>query len=136
MKNIVLILLFATAGCATVRTATDFKGVKQEHGENVIATISIENYGWFLFNLVPLVCGEPRLPNNNECRLFENTVTLENNIYMLEKEMKRLGATRCINVSTHHDNSQTGFLLFFFRRLYHTSAVLIKDDLKQAEKKL
>ena len=114
------------AGCATVRYSTTFHGVKVEDGEEPLEIVEIENSGWELFKCIPLASGDTRYPNQLSCRWFLNTVTLQNNLNLLEQEMKTRGATRFTNLTSR--NSEESFLFILLtRNAYHTSAVLLKD---------
>ena len=116
--------LLACAGCATVHRATDYHGVDIENGERPIETVEIENTGWLLFKFIPLGSGDPSKPNESGCRLFENTVVLQNNLDMLEAEMTRVKAGRAINL-TSRKTDETIFVILLTRHAYHTSAVLL-----------
>ena len=113
------------AGCATINTADDYHGIGIENGETPLETVEIENTGWLLFQFIPIGSGDPRYPNKNTCRLFQNTVTLQNNLNILNGEMERAGATRVANLSSRKTNESILFILFT-RSAYHTSAVLLK----------
>lgn len=119
------ILACCCAGCATIQRATDYHGAGIENGETPIETVEIENTGWLLFKFIPLGCGNPSHPNEFGCRIFENTVTLQNNLDMLESEMKRVDATRVVNLSSRKTD-ETVFIVLLTRHAYHTSAVLLK----------
>ena len=124
MKSLVLLLL-ACAGCATVHTATDYHGVGIENGERPIETVEIENTGWLLFKFIPLGSGDPSHPNESGCQLFQNSVGLQNNLDMLEAEMKRVKASRAINLVSRKTD-ETIFVILLTRHAYHTSAVLLR----------
>ena len=117
--------LLVCAGCATIHRATDYHGVGIENGERPIETVEIENTAWLLFKFIPLGSGDPSRPNESGCRLFQNTVVLQNNLDMLEAEMKRVKARRAINL-TSRKTDESMFILLLTRRAYHTSAVLLK----------
>ena len=117
--------LVLCAGCATINTADDYHGMGIENGETPLETVEIENTGWLLFQCIPIGSGDPRYPNKKNCRLFRNTVTLQNNLNILEGEMERVGAKRVANLSSRKTNESILFILFT-RRAYHTSAVLLK----------
>ena len=58
--------------------------------------------------------------------MFTNTVTLDNQLRMLEAEAKRVGAKRAVDVTS--DSSKESVLFFLLKReKLHTSAVLVKD---------
>ena len=119
------IALACSCGCTTVQRATDYHGMGIEDGEPPIETVEIENSGWLLFKCIPLGSGDPLRPNERTCRFFRNTVTLQNNLEMLEDEMERIGANRVVNL-TSRKTDESMFILLFTRRAYHTSAVLLK----------
>ena len=121
----VLVFSLAFAGCATINRANDYHGMGIEDGEAPIETIEIENTGWMLLRYIPLGSGDPLRPNEKTCRFFRNTVTLQNNLEMLEDEMERVGAKRVANL-TSRKTDESMFILLLTRRAYHTSAVLLK----------
>ena len=125
MKASIVLLLLACAGCATVHRATDYHGVAIENGESPIETVEIENTAWLLLKFIPLGSGDPTRPNTASSQLFRNTVTLQNNLDMLEAEMKRVKSSRVINLSSRKTD-ETIFLILLTRRAYHTSAVLLR----------
>lgn len=121
------VLLACAAGCASVETSRIFNGVRTDNGYVPHETVSVENTGWFLFNLIPLASGNPDLPNRADWRFFQNTVTLENNLKMLDAEMARRGATRFTNVTSR---TKDDFYYFFllYRRTCLTSAVIFREQ--------
>ena len=122
----VLVGVLLLAGCTTVRYSTTFHDVKVEDGETPLEIVEIENSGWELFKFIPLASGNPQKPNRLSCRWFSNTVTLQNNLNLLEQEMKTRVATRFTNLTSR--NSEESFLFILLtRNAYHTSAVLLKD---------
>ena len=125
MKIIALLSLFAIAGCASITTAHNFYGVKVESGVTPIESVFIENTGWKLFKFIPIGGGNPDRPNSCSCRLFEDSTTLQNNMDMLEREMKRVGATKIVNLSSKTIDESV-FILLFTRTACRTSAVLLK----------
>lgn len=123
----VLVCVLLLAGCTTVRYSTTFHDVKVEDGETPLEIVEIENSGWELFKFIPLASGNPQKPNRLSCRWFSNTVTLQNNLNLLEQEMKTRVATRFTNLTSR--NSEESFLFVLLtRNAYHTSAVLLKDE--------
>ena len=117
--------VIACAGCATVNTANNYHDMGVEEGEMAIETVEIENAGWLLFKSIPLGSGNPLAPNRCSSKLFQNTVTLQNNLEMLEDEMERVNATRVANL-TSRKTDESVFLILLSRVACHTSAVLLK----------
>ena len=126
MKAIAALTVMAVcAGCATITTTHNHHDVNVEGDETPIETVMIENTGWTLFNVIPIGSGDPNRPDECSCRIFTNTTTLQNNLDMLEREMKRVGATRIVNLYSKTLDESIFFLLFT-RTACHTSAVLLK----------
>ena len=125
MRLIALLSVFAMAGCATITTAHNYHGVNVEGGEVPIESVVIENTGWKIFDLIPIGGGDPQRPNSCSCRLFEDTTTLQNNLDMLDKEMKSVGATRIVNLGSRKIDESV-FILLLTRTACRTSAVLLK----------
>ena len=128
MKSMLTIfaMTMLLAGCATIRESKIFHGVKVEDGETPLETVEIENSGWKLFKFIPLGSGDTKYPNEFGCRFFQDTVTLQNNLNLLEREMRATGATRFTNL-TSRNSEETFLFIVLTRNAYHTSAVLLKD---------
>ena len=109
------ILLFAAllAGCSTVTIS-----------RNGATMVSIENSGWYLLNFIPLASGNPADPNCFSTRLFSKTVTLENNVKMLDKVIRDEGAVAIRDLASFTTDEHI-LLILFKRHAYHTSAQLI-----------
>jgi hypothetical protein len=128
MKRGALMLLAAfAAGCTTVQYTTVYNGVKVDNGRTPIATVEIENSGWFLFGFIPIASGNPEKPDQCSCRLFSNTVKLENNYRVLERKTKEAGADSIANLTSHWTD-ESAFVILLKRRACHTSAVLLKPE--------
>ena len=125
MRRSIFLLRLACAGCATIRRATDYHGSRIENGERPIETVEIENTAWLLFKFIPLGSGDPSNPDKFGCRLFRNSVSLQNNLDMLQSEMKRVKAGRVVNL-TSRKTDETIFVILLTRHAYHTSAVLLR----------
>ncbi len=103
----------ALCGCATVK-------VCREGGRTMAV---IENTGWYLFNVLPIGSGDPDRPNETTFRIFENTVTVENNVKMLENLMAAEGADGYRNLNTY--TKQESIMIALFKRYHcHTSVEL------------
>jgi hypothetical protein len=111
-----LILTLLSCGCATVDSSC-------AGGKHLL---SIKNSGWRLFTLIPLASGDVHHPNINSTRFFQDTTSLENNITMLDNEVKKAGARGFKNLSSTIREENVLFILLS-RRIYHTSAELVFD---------
>ena len=84
-------LLLAASGCASVDIC--------DVGGHTMAVV--QNSGWYFLNFIPLGSGDPDSPNSVSCVVFGGTVTLENNLKMLERAREEAGATECLNVTSY-----------------------------------
>ena len=125
MKIAALMFAAVCAGCASVVSTGNHHDIKAEGNEAPVKTVMIENTGWLLFNVIPICSGEPKKPNRCSFRIFEDSTTLQNNLDMLEQEMKRTGATRIANLYSKTLDESIFFLLLT-RTACRTSAVLLK----------
>ena len=123
MKRFAVILACALlGGCATVTVSRE--------GATMV---NIENSGWYLLNFIPLASGNPDRPNACTTRLFSKTVTLENNVKMLDKVIRDedAAAVRDINSFTIDEHV---LLILLRRHAYHTSAQLLtKKDMEETK---
>ena len=107
-------LLLAASGCASVDIC--------DVGGHTMAVV--QNSGWYFLNFIPLGSGDPDSPNSVSCVVFGGTVTLENNLKMLERAREEAGATECLNVTSY--TKEESVCVFLFKRYYfHTSAELV-----------
>ena len=122
MKRVAFILACALlSGCATVTVSRD--------GATMV---NIENSGWYLLNFIPLASGNPMRPNSCTTRLFSKTVTLENNVKMLDKVIRDEGAVAVRDINSFTVDEHV-LLILLKRHAYHTSAqLLMKEDMEEA----
>ena len=122
MKRLAVILACALlGGCATVTVSRD--------GATMV---NIENSGWYLLNFIPLASGNPTRPNSCTTRLFSKTVTLENNVKMLDKVIRDEGAVAVRDINSFTVDEHV-LLILLKRHAYHTSAqLLMKEDMEEA----
>lgn len=115
MRRLFLFLLLGTAlsGCATIKFC-----------DEGVSMVDVENTGWFMFDFIPLVSGNPEYPNDKSCRLFSNTVTLENNMKLLDYAVRKKRAVSYRN-ATSYTTDENALLILFNRHTIHTSAELV-----------
>ena len=117
MKTAALAILCAIlSGCATVTIS--------RHGTTMV---NIENTGWYLLNFIPLASGNPAKPNCCSTRLFSKTVTLENNVKMLDKVIADEGAAAVRDLNSFIIDEHV-LLILLKRHAYHTSAQLLMPE--------
>ena len=123
MKRLAIILACALlGGCATVTVSRD--------GATMV---NIENSGWYLLNFIPLASGNPARPNSCTTRIFSKTVTLENNVKMLDKVIRDEGAVAVRDINSFTVDEHV-LLILLKRHAYHTSAqLLMKEDMEDTK---
>lgn len=129
MKSLLpLLALLTLCGCATVKTARPDRPTRSDGNHRFLATTSIENYGYYLFGAFPLIGGNHRKPNLNTTSLFQDNVTLQNNIAMLAEEAQRLNAADVINIKSEIDWTGSFSFWLIWRKTIYTSADFIAKD--------
>ena len=118
--SVALLALFA--GCANIQSSSE--------GGHTVAVV--ENSGWFLLNIIPLASGNPEKPNRLRCKPFSDTVTLENNIKLLDRAVAEKGAKGCKDVVSYTTDEKI-FVILLKRISYHTTAELIMPDANGAD---
>ena len=118
MKTMTFLILAALlAGCATVRYS-DVGGRKM---------VDVENTRWsaylVFFPIFPIASGEPDAPNEEMCRIFQDSMTLENNMKLLDYALEKSGAQGVRNLTTRF--SDTTYCFFLKRYSCQTSAELV-----------
>ena len=123
MKRFAVILACALlGGCATVTVSRE--------GATMV---NIENSGWYLLNFIPIASGNPARPNSCTTRIFSKTVTLENNVKMLDKVIRDEGAVAVRDINSFTIDEHV-LLILLKRHSYHTSAqLLMKEDMVDAK---
>ena len=123
MKRLAAILACALlGGCATVTVSRE--------GATMV---NIENSGWYLLNFIPIASGNPASPNSFSTRLFSRTVTLENNVKMLDKVIREEGAAAVRDINSFTIDEHV-LLILLKRHAYHTSAqLLMKEDMEETK---
>ena len=117
MKRFAVILTCALlSGCATVTVSRE--------GATMV---NIENSGWYLLDFIPIASGNPERPNASTTRLFSKTVTLENNVKMLDKVIRNEGAVAVRDINSFTVDEHV-LLILLKRHAYHTSAQLLMEE--------
>jgi len=112
------------SGCATVKLAQNFEGLRVDEGAKPLVTVAIENYGYYLFSYIPLIAGEPRYPNAPVCSLFRDTVTSQNNMMVLSKVAQKVGGKRVAHVRTYEDWTGSFSFWIVWKKELFTGAVI------------
>ena len=131
MKQSVLPFLAAfsllLAGCSSVGLTSSYPSANAKLGERPVASLVVENNGYYLFSFIPLFAGDPG--RRHHTIFFKDTVTLENNVKMLEEEARKRGNVvldELVTVGGDYCIPYTVWLLS--RRTISTSANLYSLD--------
>ena len=119
-----LALTLCLSGCATVKTARNFEGLRVDDGAKPVATVAIENYGYYLFGFLPLIAGEPRYPNAPMCTLFSDTVTPQNNMLMLTKTAQKTGGKKVAHLRVYENWTGSFSFWVVWKKQLYTGALL------------
>ena len=113
-------------GCTTITRLDGSICAEKDDGAVPVEAVQVMNTNWLLLSFAPIASGDPEHPDTCTYRWFTNTVTLQNQLDMLEAEVRRAGADRATDVETEI-NSESAFFFLLQREKIHTSAVLVKD---------
>lgn len=103
------------AGCASVHVVQDLNGQQlTTTGETPIAHVNGDNFGYYLFGLIPLIAGDPA--DTNSFALFRNTVTEKAVVEMVTRKSKELGATKTTDLTSYANSTglQTLFTVWYY----------------------
>ncbi|MDY6069651.1 MAG: hypothetical protein SPI34_08025 [Opitutales bacterium] len=130
MRKIFAIVLpfFAAllAGCATTESTNALSGTVSVNGCETAGTICAENYGYYLFSVVPLFAGNPEKPNQTSMCFFKDTVNLENNKKMIDKEAATLGGGVLCNLQNSVDWTGSFSLWIIWKQVLYSNATVLK----------
>ena len=126
-RLLILILTSILSGCATTEVSTEFNQGTVVQNRQPLGAINAENYGYYLFGILPIVSGAPDEPNEVSLTFFEDTVTIENNQKMLNLEVEKLGTDTLTDV--RHHTSWTGSFSFWiiWRQVLSSNALALKN---------
>ena len=136
MKNIVKLTAFAvlllSAGCATsvCRHYPAQEAQKTASGKIVVAEIRGMNYGYFLFNSIPVWCGAPHYPNDSEWRVWRNLVRERDIRRMLTARAKKIGADDIENLKIRENSSGFWSLWILWYRSVDGECLAVKTPRK------
>ncbi len=130
-KFFAFILLWVAAllsGCATTEITKALNGTVRVNGRETAGTICAENYGYYLFSVVPLFAGNPEKPNKTSMCFFKDTVTLENNKKMIDMETEKLGGGTLCNLKNSVDWTGSFSLWIFWKQVLTSNATVLKTS--------
>ncbi len=109
--------------CATTQVSDNFPQNAKIDSQKPVALISSENYGYYLFGYLPLITGDPVQANKNTLTFFEDTVTIENNHEMINKEAQKVGATRLSSLGDNVDWTGGFSLWIIWKQVMKSTAI-------------
>lgn len=131
-KHIFALALFATlslalAGCADFQSASGASLSEQaiaSNGMKPIAHVNGEIWGYYLFNICPVITGDPK--KHNVPLLLTDTVTLENTVDMVTSSAKDMGGKAVLDLDSK--TKSTGMMTFWilWYREYEVSGNVVK----------
>ncbi|MBO7521120.1 MAG: hypothetical protein J6T16_02645 [Opitutales bacterium] len=123
MKKILpyLIAALALSGCAT----TQVKNIEPAEVSDAKAVVFAENYGYYLFGFLPIICGDPENMNDFSAAFFEDTVQIKNNADMIAREAEKIGAKEYLDVK-HRTNWTGGFSYWIIWKQVMSSNATLK----------
>lgn len=125
IKRLRLFLTLSALGAALVSGTTGCTSVNVSH-EGGRTLVDIANSSWLLLNFIPLASGCPEHPLAHHCKLFQNSVTLENNMKLLDYAVRREGAVDFGEIVSY-TNDESVFFILLKHHVCHTSAELLFD---------
>jgi hypothetical protein len=121
---VIAVFIILMVGCTNVEIAKKFDGQLTEVTDSLpVAHINVDNYGYYLFNCIPLISGNTK---NASTRLFTDTVRVEPVVARLTAEANRLGASKTTNIKTSVEESGIITLWIFWYRGVQASGNAIK----------
>lgn len=118
-------VVLSLTGCMTSEISRTPCGAPGDGDDSHHLTVDIENTGWYLFDFIPLLCGDPNGVNQCSTKVFRNTLTLQNNMNELMRIVQQEG-TYTIGSIMSHEESESVWVFFVSRHGYHTSATLMQ----------
>ena len=120
-----MVCALVLAGCMTSEVSHTADGVAGDGDRDHLLTVDIENVGWYLFDFIPIFCGNPDGVNKVSSCIFKDTLTLQNNIDELTRIVQREGAYEIGSIISHEE-TESVWILLLTRHGYHTSATLMR----------
>lgn len=127
-------LFLFVSGCATMQKSESFPKINELSPNQPVASIVVENYGYYLFGIWPLWCGDVENPNSAGCDWFTDTVTVDNNVKLIEREALSYGAESTLGeLKTEVETSGSFSAWILWRKIITTSACVYKIDTTKAK---
>ncbi|MFA7231615.1 MAG: hypothetical protein WC071_10130 [Victivallaceae bacterium] len=133
MKKVLVIAFTAAAalaitGCSSVQTTNKLNGlsIASQPKTQTVAHVNANISGLYLFSVIPLISGSANSPG--KAALFSDTVTLENCMLMMTKQIRMMPATRISDVQSKIENTWNWYSFFFWTRNVQISANALRSN--------
>ena len=129
-KNLLLLsIVLLCSGCATsvcrhYKTAPE---TRSSSGRTVVAGISGQNTGCYLFYSLPIWSGKPHRPNEKKWSMWRNYLRKRDIRKMLTDRAKRLGADDIEDVYIEENSSGLWSLGILWTRTISGRCIAVKD---------
>ncbi len=121
----VLSSLTILSSCSTIERGKKLNGQSLEDAPSQsIAHVNADIFGYYLFNTVPLITGDPNNPFST--KIFVNTVKPETVVSMLTNESKKIGASKTTNIKVEMEETGVMTLWIFWYKDAQASGNAIK----------
>ena len=131
-----LLLISIVAGCATVDVIPAEQLHQQQFvdGTEAVAHVYVDNWGWYLFKVIPIMTGNldkpglPRLP-----RFFTDNVQPDHVVEKVAEESQKLGGVILSDVRVRDRSEYMPFTLFFWLNEFEASANVSRPGAKKGK---
>lgn len=137
MKNYIFLILccLILSGCVSLQKSESFPENNELGLVHPKASIVVENYGYYLFGIWPIVCGDVEKPNSFSVDLFSDTVTVDNNMTIVKNEVSKYGTNVTLDQIKSEVTTTGSFSAWIlWRKIIVTSACVYEIDQIRAEK--
>ena len=129
-----IFLCLFMAGCTTVQKSETFPKINELSPIQPVASVVVENYGYYLFGIWPIWCGDVENPNSASCDWFTDTVTIDNNVKLIQKEADSYGEGVSLGeLKTEVETSGSFSAWILWRKIITTSACIYEIDKEKAD---
>jgi hypothetical protein len=140
MKKLIFYCSILVVVSITSCTSYDVADLPSLNGQKIettnaepIAHINTDLYGYYLFNVWPIITADPRASAG--FALFTDTISEENAVYAMTLKAKELGANKVTNIKSTFDNTGVFTLFISWYKSYQVSGNAIKtNDIPKGDK--
>lgn len=138
MNRILIFICFCfiLSGCVSMQKSESFPENNELGLVHPKASIVVENYGYYLFGIWPIICGDVEKPNSFSVDLFSDTVTVDNNMTIVKNEVSKYGDNVSLDEIKSEVTTTGSFSAWIlWRKVIITSACVYEIDEIRADKK-